>query len=90
MAAETAVRLPRWLLGRTRDHGGAAGRRPLLMRSTAGSMPKVSADPNLVGMGCTFTALVYAAASPMCFTSATPAYRLSGDRLTRLTTDHVR
>jgi serine/threonine protein phosphatase PrpC len=48
-------------------------------------------DANLVGMGCTFTALVLRGRlAHLLHVGDTRAYRLSGDRLTRLTTDHVR
>ena len=48
-------------------------------------------DPNLVGMGCTFTALVLRGRlAHLLHVGDTRAYRLSGDRLVRLTTDHVR
>ena len=48
-------------------------------------------DANLVGMGCTFTALVLRGRlAHLLHVGDTRAYRLSGDRLLRLTTDHVR
>jgi len=48
-------------------------------------------DPNLVGMGCTFTALVLRGRlAHLLHVGDTRAYRWSGGRLTRLTTDHVR
>jgi serine/threonine protein phosphatase PrpC len=48
-------------------------------------------DANLVGMGCTFTALVLRGRlAHLLHVGDTRAYRLSGDRLMRLTTDHVR
>jgi serine/threonine protein phosphatase PrpC len=48
-------------------------------------------DANLVGMGCTFTALVLRGRlAHLVHVGDTRAYRLSGDRLLRLTTDHVR
>lgn len=48
-------------------------------------------DPTLAGMGCTFTALVLRGRSAhILHIGDTRAYRLSGDRLTCLTTDHVR
>ena len=48
-------------------------------------------DPNLVGMDCTFTALVLRGRlAHLLHVGDTRAYRLSGDRLLRLTTDHVR
>lgn len=48
-------------------------------------------DPNLVGMGCTFTALVLRGRlAHLLHVGDTRAYRLSDDRLLRLTTDHVR
>jgi len=48
-------------------------------------------DPELAGMGCTFTALVLRGRIVhLLHVGDTRAYRLSGDRLTCLTTDHVR
>src|SRR6266849_10352426 len=48
-------------------------------------------DPKLAGMGCTFTALVLRGrVAHLLHVGDTRAYRLSGDRLTCLTTDHVR
>ncbi len=48
-------------------------------------------DANLVGMGCTFTAVVLRGRlAHVLHVGDTRAYRLSGGRLTRLTTDHVR
>jgi serine/threonine protein phosphatase PrpC len=48
-------------------------------------------DPELRGMGCTFTALVLRGrVAHLLHVGDTRAYRLSGDRLTCLTTDHVR
>jgi serine/threonine protein phosphatase PrpC len=48
-------------------------------------------DPNLEGMGCTFTALVLRGRQAhVLHVGDTRAYRLSADRLTCLTTDHVR
>src|SRR5262249_13149051 len=48
-------------------------------------------DPKLAGMGCTLTALVLRGrVAHLLHVGDTRAYRLSGDRLTCLTTDHVR
>jgi serine/threonine protein phosphatase PrpC len=48
-------------------------------------------DPDLTGLGCTFTALVLRGRiAHVLHVGDTRAYRLSGDRLTRLTSDHVR
>jgi serine/threonine protein phosphatase PrpC len=48
-------------------------------------------DPALAGMGCTFTALVLRGRiAHVLHVGDTRAYRLSGDRLTCLTADHVR
>jgi serine/threonine protein phosphatase PrpC len=48
-------------------------------------------DPELAGMGCTFTALVLRGRiAHLLHVGDTRAYRLRGDHLTRLTTDHVR
>ncbi len=49
------------------------------------------ADAGLIGMGCTFTALVLRGRLAHLFhVGDSRAYRLSADRLTRLTDDHVR
>jgi serine/threonine protein phosphatase PrpC len=48
-------------------------------------------DPALSGMGCTFTALVLRGRiAHVLHVGDSRAYRLGGDRLTLLTTDHVR
>jgi serine/threonine protein phosphatase PrpC len=48
-------------------------------------------DSKLTGMGCTFTAVVLRGRiAHLIHVGDTRAYRLSGDRLTCLTTDHVR
>jgi serine/threonine protein phosphatase PrpC len=48
-------------------------------------------NPNLAGMGCTFTALVLRGRTAhVLHVGDTRAYRLSRDRLSCLTTDHVR
>lgn len=48
-------------------------------------------DANLVGMGCTFTALVLRGRlAHLLHVGDTRAYRWSNNRLVRLTTDHVR
>jgi len=48
-------------------------------------------DPKLAGMGCTFTALVLRGrVAHVLHVGDTRAYRLRSDRLTRLTSDHVR
>jgi serine/threonine protein phosphatase PrpC len=48
-------------------------------------------DPELKGMGCTFTAIVLRGRiAHLLHVGDTRAYRLSGDRLTCLTTDHAR
>jgi serine/threonine protein phosphatase PrpC len=48
-------------------------------------------DPRLMGMGCTFTAVVLRGRTAhVLHVGDTRAYRLSRDRLTCLTTDHVR
>jgi serine/threonine protein phosphatase PrpC len=47
-------------------------------------------DPTLTGLGCTLTALVLRGrVAHLLHVGDTRAYRLSGDRLTCLTTDHV-
>src|SRR5580658_183027 len=48
-------------------------------------------DPRLAGMGCTFTALVLRGrVAHVVHIGDSRAYRLSGERLTLLTTDHAR
>jgi serine/threonine protein phosphatase PrpC len=48
-------------------------------------------DPELAGMGCTFTALVLRGrVAHLLHVGDTRAYRFNGNRLTCLTTDHVR
>src|SRR5580704_17522163 len=48
-------------------------------------------DPDLTGLGCTFTALVLRGrVAHLLHVGDTRAYRMSGSRLTRLTVDHVR
>ncbi|HXY98570.1 MAG TPA: protein kinase [Stellaceae bacterium] len=48
-------------------------------------------DPELAGMGCTFTALVLRGrVAHLLHVGDTRAYRLRGDRLARLTGDHLR
>src|SRR6201998_4650823 len=48
-------------------------------------------DPKLAGMGCTLTAVVLRGRlAHVLHVGDTRAYRLSGDRMTCLTTDHVR
>src|SRR5690349_24575461 len=48
-------------------------------------------DAKLAGMGCTFTALVLRGrVAHVLHVGDTRAYRLRSDRLTRLTSDHVR
>src|SRR5580658_3323549 len=48
-------------------------------------------DPALAGMGCTFTAIVLRGRiAHVLHVGDSRAYRLGGDRLTLLTTDHVR
>src|SRR6267378_851265 len=48
-------------------------------------------DPELAGMGCTLTVLVLRGRlAHLLHVGDTRAYRLSGDRMTCLTTDHVR
>ncbi len=48
-------------------------------------------DPKLTGMGCTLTVLVLRGRiAHLLHVGDTRAYRLSGDRMTCLTTDHVR
>src|SRR6202167_1977281 len=48
-------------------------------------------DPDLAGMGCTFTSLVLRGRiAHVLHVGDTRAYRFAGDRLALLTTDHVR
>jgi serine/threonine protein phosphatase PrpC len=92
IAAETAVRgfldgmceLPE-----TTEVQRSAGR--VLNALNAWMHSQGQRDANLAGMGCTFTALVLRGRTAhVVHIGDTRAYRLSGDRLSRLTTDHVR
>ncbi len=61
------------------------------IRSTAWINAQGRQDGKLVGMGCTFTALVLRGRlAHVLHVGDTRAYRLSAGRLLRLTTDHVR
>ena len=68
----------------------AAPRAESSMRSTLDQRPGRQ-DPELAGMGCTFTALVLKGrVAHLLHAGDSRAYRLGGDRLVRLTTDHLR
>jgi serine/threonine protein phosphatase PrpC len=92
VAAETAVRgfldgfcdLPETVEVR---HAG-----PRIASALNGWMNSLSRqDPKLAGMGCAFTALVLRGRiAHILHAGDTRCYRLSGNRLTFLTTDHVR
>jgi serine/threonine protein phosphatase PrpC len=92
VAAETAVRGfldGFWDVPETLEVRRAAAR--ILDALNAWINAQGRQDPNLVGMGCTFTALVLRGRlAHLLHVGDTRAYRLSGDRLLRLTTDHVR
>jgi len=92
VAAETAVRgfldgfcdLPETVEVR---HGGAR----IATSLNAWMHALAHRDPKLQGMGCTFTALILRGRiAHILHVGDTRLYRLSGDRLTCLTTDHVR
>ena len=92
IAAETAVRgfLDGFCdLPETMEVQRAGGR---IVSALNGWINTVSRqDPKLAGMGCTFTALVLRGrVAHLLHVGDTRAYRLSGDRMTCLTTDHVR
>ncbi len=92
VAAETAVRGfldGFWDLPETLEVRRAAAR---IMDALNGWMHSQGRhDPELAGMGCTFTALVLRGrVVHVLHVGDTRAYRLRGDRLTRLTTDHLR
>ena len=92
VAAETAVR--GFLDGFSRparDHGSAARGAIVLNALNGWIHSQGQRDPELAGMGCTFTALVLRGRiAHVLHVGDTRAYRLSRDRLTCLTTDHVR
>jgi len=92
VAAETAVRGfldGFWDVPETMEVRRAAAR--ILDSLNAWINAQGRQDANLVGMGCTFTALVLRGRhAHVLHVGDTRAYRLSGDRLLRLTTDHVR
>lgn len=92
VAAETAVRGfldGFWDVPETMEVRRAASR--ILDSLNAWIHAQGRQDANLVGMGCTFTALVLRGRhAHLVHVGDTRAYRLSGGRLLRLTTDHVR
>ena len=92
VAAETAVRGfldGLWDEPETMDVRRAGAR--ILNALNAWMHSQGQRDPNLAGMGCTFTALVLRGRlAHVLHVGDTRAYRLSGERLTRLTVDHVR
>jgi serine/threonine protein phosphatase PrpC len=92
VAAEVAVRGffdGFWDLPETLEVQRAAAR---IMDALNGWMySQAHQDPELAGMGCTFTALVLRGrVAHLLHVGDTRAYRLRGDRLTRLTADHLR
>jgi serine/threonine protein phosphatase PrpC len=91
-AAETAVRGfldGFWDVPETMEVQRAAAR--ILNALNAWIYAQGKQDPNLVGMGCTFTALVLRGRyAHLLHVGDSRAYRLSRDRLLRLTADHVR
>jgi serine/threonine protein phosphatase PrpC len=92
IAAETAVRgfLDGFCdLPETMEVQRAGGRIVSALNGWINAMGRQ--DPKLAGMGCTLTALVLRGRiAHLLHVGDTRAYRLSGDRLTCLTTDHVR
>ncbi len=92
IAAETAVRgfLDGFCdLPETMEVQRAGGRIVSALNGWINTMSRQ--DPKLAGMGCTFTALVLRGrVAHLLHVGDTRAYRLSGDRMTCLTTDHVR
>jgi serine/threonine protein phosphatase PrpC len=92
VAAETAVRGfldGFWDLPETMEVQRAAAR---IVNALNGWIHSLShQDPELAGMGCTFTALVLRGrVAHLLHVGDTRAYRLRGDRLACLTVDHVR
>ena len=92
VAAETAVRGfldGLWDVPETMEIRKAGAR---ILNSLNGWMHSQGRqDPSLAGMGCTFTALVLRGRTAhLLHVGDSRCYRLSGDRLTRLSTDHVR
>src|SRR5690348_17038006 len=92
VAAETAVRgfLDGFCdLPETMEVQHAGGRIVSSLNAWINSMSRQ--DPAASGMGCTFTALVLRGrVAHLLHVGDTRAYRLSGGRLSLLTTDHVR
>jgi len=92
VAAETAVRgllEGLWDVPETVEVRGAAAR--ILNALNRWLHAQGQQDPALEGMGCTFTALILRGRiAHLVHVGDTRAYRLSGDRLTHLTSDHVR
>ena len=92
VAAETAVRGfldGFWDLPETMEVQRAGARIISALNGWINTMGRQ--DPDLTGMGCTLTALVLRGRlAHLLHVGDTRAYRLSGDRLTCLTTDHVR
>ena len=92
MAAETAVRGfldGFWDVPETMEVRRAAAR--ILDSLNSWIHAQAQRDPSLTGMGCTFTALVLRGRyAHLLHVGDTRAYRLSDNRLLRLTTDHVR
>jgi serine/threonine protein phosphatase PrpC len=92
IAAETAVRgfLDGFCdLPETMEVQRAGGRIVSALNGWINTMGRQ--DPKLAGMGCTLTALVLRGrVAHLLHVGDTRAYRLSGDRLSCLTTDHVR
>jgi serine/threonine protein phosphatase PrpC len=92
IAAETAVRGfldGLWDVPETMEVRRAAAR--ILNALNSWLHAQGGQDPALTGMGCTFTAFVLRGrVAHMLHVGDTRAYRLSGDHLTQLSTDHVR
>ncbi len=92
IAAETAVRFfldGLWDVPETMDIRRTGAR--IIDSLNAWLHAQGRQDPLLAGMGCTFTALVLRGRhAHVLHAGDTRAYRLSGDRLTRLTVDHIR
>ena len=88
---DRSARFSRWILRPARDPGGAAGTARILDALNGWINSLGRRDPELTGMGCTFTALVLRGRTAhVIHAGDTRAYRLRNDSLICLTGDHTR